>query len=283
MAQLIDWHTHCFLKEHRSPADDEIQRRRGVLGTGDADPTLHRAGIDEAGIERFVVIAIPKRDDLSTPHDFLAEYVGRYPGRAVGFGSVHPRDRDAAEEFERAVTKLGLRGLKLSPTYQAIDPRAPECWRLYEMAQHFRVPVMFHCGGAYTGSLEWADPCLLDKVAMAFPDLKLIVAHFGQPYMEQTAILMRKNENVFADLSARFHRPWQLYHGIMIAIEYRVTDRLLFGSDFPVRTPKVAMEEFRTINDWGAGISMPRVPDALIEAIMYERPLSLLGIEPDGA
>ena len=49
--------------------------------------------------------------------------------------------------------------------------------------------------------------------------------------MEQTAILMRKNENVFADLSARFHRPWQLYNGIMIAMEYRVVDRLLFGSD----------------------------------------------------
>ena len=47
---------------------------------------------------------------------------------------------------------------------------------------------MFHCGGAYTGSLEWPIPCLLDKVAMAFPDLNLIVAHFGQPYMEQTAI-----------------------------------------------------------------------------------------------
>ena len=32
---------------------------------------------------------------------------------------------------------------------------------------------------------------------MAFRDLKLVVAHFGQPYMEQTAILMRKNENVY--------------------------------------------------------------------------------------
>ena len=79
-------------------------------------------------------------------------------------------------EFERAVTTHGLRGLKISPTYQAIDPRSPECWRLYEIADAHRTPVMFHCGGAYTGSLEWADPCLLDKVAMAFPDLKLVVA-----------------------------------------------------------------------------------------------------------
>ena len=282
MSQLIDWHTHCYLEEHGSPEDYEIQRRRGVLGTGKADPELHRATIEEAGIERFVVIAIPRRGDIHTPHEFIADYVAQYSGRAIGFGSVHPHEPGAAEELEHAITKLGLRGLKLSPTYQAMDPRSPECWRLYEIADHHRVPVMFHCGGAYTGSLEWADPCLLDKVAMAFPDLKLIVAHFGQPYMEQTAILMRKNENVFADLSARYHRPWQLYHGIMIAIEYQVVDRLLFGSDFPVRTPRVAIEEFRGINEWGGGVNMPQVPDEVIEAIMYERPLSLLGIEPDG-
>ncbi len=165
---------------------------------------------------------------------------------------MHPDDGDAADEFERALG-LGIKGIKLSPTYQHMDPRGKACWPLYEIAVHHKVPVMFHCGGAYTGSLEFSDPVLLDKVALAFPDLKIIVAHYGQPYMEQIAILMRKNENVFADLSARFHRPWQLYNSLMIAEEYRVTDRLLFGSDFPVRTTAAAMAEFRAINDWGLG------------------------------
>jgi predicted TIM-barrel fold metal-dependent hydrolase len=197
----------------------------------------------------------------------------------VGFCSVHPDDDDAPEEFERALG-LGLKGIKLSPTYQHVDPRGKASWPLYEIASHHKVPVMFHCGGAYTGNLEFSDPVLLDTVAMAFPDLKIIVAHYGQPYMEQTAIVMRKNENVFADLSARFHRPWQLYNGLMIAEEYRVTDRLLFGSDFPVRTTAAAIAEFRGINDWGAGLAMPRIPEKTIEAILFKRPLSLLGIDP---
>ena len=68
----------------------------------------------------------------------------------------------------------------------------------------------------------------------------------------------------------------------MIAQEYGVADRLLFGSDFPVRTPREALAEFRGINDWGGGPLLPRVPDKLIESIIYERPLSLLGIEPEG-
>ena len=283
MGTLIDWHLHCFLPEHRTEEDRELHRKRNVAGTGRADPELFRKAVAEAGIERFVLVSLPVHSGLKTPHDFIAGIVAEYPGRAVGFASVHPRDPGAADELEEAIVRHGMRGLKLSPTYQAIDPRGPECWRLYEIALAHEVPVMFHCGGAYTGSLEFADPCLLDKVAIAFPDLKLIVAHFGQPYMEQTAILMRKNENVFADLSARFHRPWQLYNGVMIAIEYRVAGRLLFGSDFPVSTPAEAIRRFRAINDWGAGATMPRIPERLIEEIMYERPLSMVGIEPAAA
>jgi len=279
MGELVDWHTHCFLHEHRTDADRALWSQRGVLGPGEAYPHQHEAAVAEAGLGKFVVVAIPKHAGNHTPAEFIADYVARYPGRAVGFCSVNPHDATAPDEFEHALG-LGLKGLKLSPTYQQMDPRGKGCWPLYEIASARKVPIMFHCGGAYTGSLEFSDPCLLDKVAMAFPDLRIIVAHYGQPYMEQTAILMRKNENVFADLSARFHRPWQLYHGLMVAQEYRVVDRLLFGSDYPVRTPAKAMAEFRAINDWGGGIAMPRIAEETIEGILHERPLSLLGIEP---
>ncbi|MBT6203184.1 MAG: amidohydrolase [Rhodospirillaceae bacterium] len=282
MGELVDWHTHCFLHDHRTDEDRALQVQTNVLGDGQADPDQHAAAIDEAGIDKFVVVALPKRDGNHTPSEFIAEIVARHPGRAVGFCSVHPHDEDAPVAFEHAIA-LGLKGLKISPTYQAMDPSSEVCFPLYEIACQHDLPIMFHCGGAYTGSLEFADPCLLDKVAMAFPRLKIIVAHFGQPYMEQTAILMRKNPNVYADLSARYHRPWQLYNGLMIAQEYRVADRILFGSDYPVREPAKAIAEFRALNDWGDGLAMPRVPESLIEAIMYERPLAMLGIEPDPA
>jgi predicted TIM-barrel fold metal-dependent hydrolase len=231
----------------------------------------------EAGVTKVLVAANARSPYANVPSDFIADYVRSFPGTAIGFCSVHPNDPGAPAELERSITKLGLRGLKLSPTYQAVDPRSRECWALYELAQHLKIPIMFHCGGAYTGSLEFQDPCLLDKVAQAFPDVKILVAHLGQPFMEQTVILMRKNENVWADLSARFHRKWQLYNGLMIAIEYGVTDRLLFGSDFPVRGPRQAVAEFKAINDWGPDVKLPRIPEELIEDILYHRPFSLFG------
>ena len=278
--QLVDWHTHCYLPEHRGAADMALRKAKNALGDGKADPGLYDAMLKEASVDQFILVPIPKFAGVNVPHDFIATQVARYPGRAVGFCSVHPMEKGAPEEFTRCLTELGLRGIKLSPTYQAMDPLAPECWRLYEIAAEHKAVVMFHCGGAYTGSLEYANPWRLDKIALAFPALKIMIAHFGQPYMEETAVMMRKNENMFADLSARYHRPWQLYHGLMIAAEYKVHDRLLFGSDFPVRTTTQALEAFRGINEWGSGAKMPTVPEEVIEGIIHDRPLSMLDLDP---
>ncbi len=64
--QLIDWHTHCWLPEHRSKEDAALWKLRGVLGTGKADPQAHQSAVEDAGIERFVVVAIPKRGGMHT-------------------------------------------------------------------------------------------------------------------------------------------------------------------------------------------------------------------------
>jgi uncharacterized protein len=277
--QLIDWHTHCFLPEHLSAAARATMQARGVIG-GEAGAEEHRRGVVDGGAEKFVVIKMPTGWGRGIPNDFIAEYVGRYPGRAVGYASVDPNEPRAVEELERSVAVLRLGGLKLSPVYHGFDPWGPPAWRLYEVADRLRVPVMFQMGGAYDpeACLEWGSPLLLDRVARAFPRLRLIVAHLGQPMMQETVVLMRKNPNVFADLSARFHRKWQLYNGPQVAIEYRVTDRLLFGSDFPVMTTREAAQAFQTISDWGDGVRLPPVPAAVIDAILYRRPLEPLGL-----
>ncbi len=276
--QLIDWHMHCYLPEHRGEAERATMKAYGVIG-GSAWPENHRRAIEEGGVDKFVIVGVPRRPGHVVPNEFVAEYVSGFPGRAVGLAAVHPNDPTAAKEFERSIRELGLKGLKLSPVYQGFDPWSPEVWRLYEMADDFKVPVMFHLGGVYDpqGHLEWGNPLLLDRIGRSFPNLKIIVAHFGQPMMEETVILMRKNRNVYADLSARYHRKWQLFNGLQVAIEYKVTDRILFGSDFPVMTTQEAVSAFKKINDWGAGVTLPRIPDELIDDIIYRRPFELMG------
>ena len=276
--RLIDWHSHVWLREHFT--DAEATEMQAKVGTLDAPPEAHRRAM--AGVDRYVIVGIQwgKPHGPNIPNAFVAEQVAASAGRAIGFASVNPREPTAPDELERAIRRLGLRGLKLSPAYQEFDPRTPEAWRLYELANRWHIPVMFHSGGAYpaSASLETANPVLLDPVARAFPDLPIIIAHLGQPWMGETVMLMRKNPNVFADLSARFHRPWQLYNGLVLALEYKVEGKLLFGTDFPVATPEAAIEQFRGLNRLVEGTNLPRIPERVIEAVLYERPFELLGL-----
>ena len=62
-------------------------------------------------------------------------------------------------------------------------------------------------------------------------------------------------------------------------VEWGVTDKLLFGTDFPYWTPQEAMDKMRRLNDQVEGTNLPRIPDEVIEGIINRNALELLGLE----
>ncbi len=283
--RLIDWHMHVWLPEHlgREWIDDLSRNYPG----GDS-PMIESARFEDidraraqAGVEQAIVIGnITRHLGACVPNEFIAEYVERDRGSTVGFASVDPNDADAVDQLRYARNTLGLRGLKLAPPYQAFHPHGPEAMAVYRAASELGMPVMFHQGAVFArrGVLEYANAALLDLVAREFPQTPIIVAHMGQPWYFETVALMYKHRNVFADLSARFHRPWQLHNMLLTAIDYGVTDRVLFGSDFPVTDTQFCLDAFRDLSA-RTGHRLPPIPDELVDQIIYERPLSLVGLD----
>src|SRR5262245_66202932 len=110
---LIDRHSHSWLLEHFT--DAQAAEMQGKVGTLQAPPEAHRQAMAE--VDRYVIIGIQwgAPHGPNVPNDFVAEQVAQSEGRAIGFASVNPRQADAPDEFERAIRRLGLRGLKLSP------------------------------------------------------------------------------------------------------------------------------------------------------------------------
>src|SRR5437762_3865013 len=139
---LIDWHSNVWLPEHLGDA----QRLELASKTGrsvDASPEAHRRLV-AAVADKFVCIAMKwTRLGVHIPNEFVADYVAQYPGRAVGFACVDPNDDHAPKEFEHAIGVLGLRGLKFSPVYAGFHPWCEKAWRLYEMANEFKVPILW--------------------------------------------------------------------------------------------------------------------------------------------
>src|SRR5262245_14521617 len=276
---IVDWHTNLKMPEFANN-EAEFNSRTAPTHAGDPDSfDKHVAGT----AEQFVIITLNfPRLGQSVPNEFVAKHVRRHRGRAIGLACVDPYEPKAPQKLECAIRELGLRGLKCSPVYGGFDPWCPEAGALYEVCNRLKVPILWHQSAAYAqyAMHEYGNPTLLDRIARTYPKMKMIVAHLGQPWMEECVVLLRKHPQVYADLSARFHRKWQLYHGLMVALEYKLTAQLLFGSDFPTRASREALADFRALNDWGPDVRMPRFPDEIIEQIINDRPLSLVWDEP---
>jgi uncharacterized protein len=273
---IIDWHTNLWLDEHIDVEHLTAMHVRSGGRATDASPDRHRRTV-AAVAEKFIVITMKwPRLGVNVPNDFVAQYVAQFPGRAIGLACVEPRDPNAERELERAVKVLGLRGLKLAPTYQGFDPWCEDAWKLYDLCNQLKIPILWHQASAFPSEaiLEYGDPIYIDKIARNFPKLKMILAHFGLPWANIVVQLMRKHKQIFTDVSARIYRPWEMYNAMLHALDYAVTDQILFGSDFPVQTTEEALKTFRDLRKYAPGL--PPIPEKVIESIINDRPLELI-------
>lgn len=214
-------------------------------------------------------------------NDATATFVRAFPDKLIGFMALHPFDADVMDEFERCRTELGMKGVKLGANYQVFDPLETRALAIYEAAQKHNLPVLFHQGTSPVRSapIRYAHPLVTDEIAIRYPDLKIIMAHLGHPWQVDTAVVVRKHPNVYADMSANFYRPYSFWEQMVKAIEWNITDKILFGTDFPVTNMQESIDAFRNINSIVEGTRLPRIPEEVIETIIHRDSLGLLGLE----
>jgi len=288
---IVDVHTHTPSHRDHVPDEDQVVNtawrpdRAVKASTTWAD---HDAAQREAGVDVALVFNIATRSvggagvvvDLARVNDSTAEFVGDDPSRRIGFCSVDPEHPGAMDELERSRVDLGLRGIKLGPNYQDFEPLGADAKRVYAYAQQHGWPILFHQGTSPIRSapLRYAHPIVMDEIAIAFPELRIVMAHLGHPWQIDTIAVIRKHPHVYADVSAGFYRPWSFWSAMRLATEWGVLPKLLLGSDHPIATPLETIDGLRSVNAPIAGTAMPRVPEDAMEAIIQRDSLDLLGL-----
>lgn len=286
---IIDVHTHTPTHRDKVPQSE----KKVFTGWHSGDPVSttnswadYQRGMKAADISIVFNIHVPDVEkytgtagDATRINDSTADFVAADNSR-IGFMSVDPNLADYLDEYERAKS-LGLKGIKLGANYQRFEPLGKEAFELYRRAEKDGLPILFHIGASPISfaPLKNAHPLTVDEIAIAFPDLKIVMAHIGHPWVRETVAVIRKHPNVYSDVSAIYTRPWMTYEALVMAYEWGAMHKLLFGSDFPVTTPQYAMERLRAVNDVVAGTSMPKIPTEKIEAIINADALSALHLE----
>jgi predicted TIM-barrel fold metal-dependent hydrolase len=279
---LVDCHSHIWAYPgHLSDefVNEANARSRGHRLDLDIPPEKHWKAM--AGVDKAIVFGLrAHHSGLWVPNEYIAHYAGSHPGKIIGFGAIDPAV-DPIEPMLNEILQLKLRGVKLGPIYQNIHPTDPRMLQVYEFCQAHRLPILIHQGTTFvrTGPLKYALPILLEDVAIEFPELRMIIAHLGHPWIAETLVLIRKHPHLYSDISALHYRPWQFYNALITAKEYGVLNKLLFGSDYPFTTPEAQIDGLRNINYFAEGTHLPRLTSDEIEGLIYSPTLTCLGLE----
>ncbi len=291
---IVDVHTHTPRYREPVAAEDDVLNAKWrpdqakSIKPSWADHTEAMKAVDKAIVFNIAANPLLPFEDRGggqylTPalNDDTAAFVATDPDKLLGFLSVHPFDPKVMEEIERCSQDLGLVGIKVGPNYQNFDPLGPEAFAVYKRAEELGLPMLFHQGTSPVqfADLDYAHPRHMDRIATAFPELRIVMAHIGHPWQIDCIVVIRKHPHVYADISANFYRPWSYYNAFRLATEWGVLDKLLFGSDFPVATPQETMEALGKVNDVIKGTSLPPVPEEELERILHRDSLALLGLQ----
>ncbi len=185
-----------------------------------------------------------------------AEVAKRYPERFIVNGSFDPRDGEKALEYIHYMKEnFNIQGVKMytaewngsSRGWKLNDPQAYKCFELCEKLGIRNIHV--HKGPTLRPlSLDAFDVHDVDYAASDFLNLNWIVEHCGLPRLEDFCWIATQETNVYAGLAVALpfiHNQPRYFAEIMSQLLLWLgPDKLLFGSDYAIWTPRWIVEEF---------------------------------------
>lgn len=224
--KIIDAHAH--LESSSGPGRIHPQVSGG--------PDVLLREMDRVGVERAVLLVLPSGFDLAAAremHERVAALLRANPGRFIAIGAVQPTDGEAGlRELDR-IAAMGFRGVKLSPS--KLELQTPEVQAFVARATALKLVVYIE--GWWPGAAHETG-----KLALAFPSGRFVLTHMGGIRFDDVLVFRLLElypfypRNVWFDLSA----VAPVYVDSPYAAQLRFvcrsvgTDRVLFGSDFPL-------------------------------------------------
>jgi len=273
---MIDLFTYYATIPQQWGALSPIINPRG-RGTGAAAHDLAMAPVNGAIVHGLS----SRRLGVDVPPEVIASFVNQRPTTRLGMVGIDPLDPGWEATIEHAI-ELGLHGVTISPTLAGFHPAHTRAMQLYAYCQDHGLPLFVASTTPLPtdAELSLGAPHLFDEVALAFPELRIVLSGCGGPFWPQAVAMIAKHPHVYADLSFLAQRPMTLYHLLSDAIASGADDRLFLASGFPASTPEDIIEALYSIPMMLKGTFLPPIPRRTVQSIVERDPLPLLQLPP---
>ena len=229
---IIDCHVH--LNHYEGTKYLPLEDRKELLLR-----TMHESNVDHS-----IILSSYKVNPDRPSTEQLIEVTSKQDNLSIVAGFSIDGHND--EDFQdcRKWLKDGLiRGMKLYCGYEHYYPYDKRYQRVYDLCVEYGVPVMIHTGDTFSskGKLKYSHPLNIDEIAVDNPELKIIICHIGNPWIQDCEEIIYKNKNAYADISGLVLGEFTHYFEDFMVdkvrefLNYAGEPRyLLYGSDWPL-------------------------------------------------
>jgi predicted TIM-barrel fold metal-dependent hydrolase len=240
----------------------------------------------DCGIVTGIAMGLSERSegafpDFSVPNPMMLDLEKDIPQQlmySIGINPVKLCGQEKEKELSRIEKELinpKVAGIKIYAGYYHYHVYDNVYQDIYELASKYKLPVTIHCGDTYSerGLLKYSHPLNVDELAVAHRDVNFIIAHIGDPWVMDTVEIIRKNPNVYADLSGLIvgdKKEIKRYGDKKLFVEHIKRSfvyadnyyKLLFGSDWPLVQIKPYIEFIKGL-----------IPEEFHEDVFYKNAL----------
>ena len=162
-----------------------------------------------------VQVLSSKRKPRTYDNEEVVHWMRKYPDIILGFGHIELGPGIDPPERVDELKEQGFTGLKfIGPSHPYDDERY---YPLYERAQRLSMPILFHTGflaisphdGPRGVSQDKMRAVRLDTIGRAFPDLKMIMAHLGNPEFDVGLSVIMAFRNIYGEFSGSSGSKWR--------------------------------------------------------------------------
>lgn len=165
------------------------------------------------------------------------------PKRFKGMFGINPYHRmDGVRALERAVRDHGFVAAQLHHYGYNLRPDDKSFYPFYAKCVELDIPLMVQMGhSAEMMPSDVGRPIYLDEVALYFPELTIIAAHTGWPWVEELIAMAWKHPNVYISTTAHLPKYWD--KSLVHFMNSRGKGKVMYGTDFPVLSHAQSLAE----------------------------------------
>jgi predicted TIM-barrel fold metal-dependent hydrolase len=247
---LIDAHVHAYTKKQF----DALEK-----------------SMEAAGIDCAVIMYWPfgKWRDQSVPSlEKVVEEVKRRNAKSERFAVVgslqmteeRTKVNNNIKRLDRLLADHDISGIKLYPGYEHFYPYDILCSRVFRLCYDHEAPLVLHTGDCWSqmpqADPSYANPLHVKRASITHDPCTIVLAHCGNPWLAEAAMVLNGNKKIYADLSAVVPfgprgRCVESFHDAVRSVRHwcQGAEQLLFGTDYDIYPQKECADWWSSFQD----------------------------------